>query len=58
MVLVVNLASRTYFFNGAAKGFGIDGVIGLAISKTVLIEYTNVIVGFFGLFLWKAVTSF
>ena len=45
MIVVVDLASRSHFFVGAAMDLNIDGTMGLAIDKTVLIE-TDVTVGF------------
>ena len=50
MVVVVDLASRPHFFIGVAMGLGIGRTVDLAIGKDVSTE-TDVIVGFFGLFL-------
>ena len=47
---MMNLASQLYFFIRAAMGLDISRVIGLAISKAVLIR-TNVAIDFSGLFL-------
>ena len=45
MVVVVDLASQSHFFIEAAMGLGIGRVIGLVISRAILIG-TDIIVGF------------
>ena len=51
IIVVIDLASQSHFFIGAAMGLDISKTMGLTIDGAVSTK-TDITIGFFELFLW------